>query len=148
MQIISTNKLKYWTLITHFFIIVGFGHGILFFGLIEVFAIPNLNKIHINFHSPTLFENRLLLVALSSIIGQLFIAASIYFKNRKITTHIAGLIFLWITIIIFTLHNAEDGAVYFATITALPFAICTLIPFIGETIKNLYKKLRHAIIDL
>ncbi len=47
----TTKKLKIWTIITHALIIVGAGHGILFFFMIEIVSFPYIQKIISVVHS-------------------------------------------------------------------------------------------------
>jgi len=138
----TSRTLKIWTLVTNALIIVGWGHGILFYFLIEIFYLPDLFKQH----SPGLtsdFDASLPLVGLWMLLGQLLIVISMVIKqaNYKIISHVIGIMLLWISIVYFTYAASGDRYTHFATVTALPFAFCTVITFVGRYIRNYWKEL-------
>jgi hypothetical protein len=120
----TSRKLKIWTLITHGLIIVGWGHGILFFFLIEFFG----------------FTENFPVVGGAILLGQLFILLSFLLKTArfKVITHITGLFFLWLSIVYFVYSSRDDYSFHFATLTAFPFAWCTIITFLGTYLQKFY----------
>lgn len=134
---ITTTKLKIWTIISHALIVVGFGHGILTLGVVEVFWVPNIAKAGFTFSLNASFEARLPMVALTTLLGQLAIIYSIF--NKKLAFHLLGLGFLWLSIIYFNVGISTDAYVHFAIWTAVPFFICTLIVFVTQPLKQLYR---------
>ena len=137
----TTRKLKIWTLATHAFIVAGFGHGIVFFFLIEILWFPFVTKDNITFLLNAPFESRLPVVGLTSLCGQIATLISILSDNKIIKSgwQIFGLILLWLSILYFIWTIGQDTNVNFATITATPFCICTLLAFVGQPIKTAYR---------
>jgi len=139
---ITSRKIKIWTLATQALIVVGFGHGILVFFIIEILAFPLMTKGNFSFFFNAPFQNRLPMVGLTSLFGQVALLASIANGNKitKLTCQIIGLILLWLSIIYFTWTINRDYNVHFATITALPFCICTVVTLVGQPIGQTIKK--------
>jgi hypothetical protein len=137
----TSKKLKIWTIITQAFILVGFGHGILFFLIIEILWFPYFNKEHFSFDLNASFENHLPVVGLLTLLGQCAVIISILLKSYKIKVafQILGFVLFWLSIFYFTYNIEESSSVHFATITCFPFAICTIIAFAGRPISEFYK---------
>jgi hypothetical protein len=119
----TSRTLKIWTLITFGVIVVGWGHGILFFFLVEFFG----------------YAGHLSIVAAAILLGQLSIVLSIVKKEArfKVIGHIIGLFFLWAGILYFV-YSARDRHYVFITFSVLPFVVCTILTFAGRYIKRLY----------
>jgi len=123
----TSRSIKIWTLIAHGVIIVGAGHGIIFFFLLEF----------------SVFTGIFTAAAAAILLGQLAIALSMLKKTAryKILLHFLGLLFLWISIVYFIYSNRNDDYVHFLTITAIPFVVCTVLTFIPPYIKKLLSRL-------
>ncbi|QEC67161.1 hypothetical protein FRZ67_07590 [Panacibacter ginsenosidivorans] len=137
----TSKKLKIWTIITQAFILVGFGHGILFFLIIEILWFPYFNKEHFSFDLNASFENHLPVAGLLTLLGQCAFIISILLKNYKIkmTLQILGFVLFWVSIFYFVYNIEESPGVHFATITFFPFVISTIIAFAGKPISKFYK---------
>ena len=137
----TSRKLKIWTIITHAFILVGFGHGILFFLMIEIFWFPYFTKEHFSFVLSSSFESHLPVVGLTTLLGQIALIFSILNKRYKLKVgfQIIGLILFWTSILYFTYNTTKNNYIHFATVTVVPFAICTIITFVGQPVKRFYK---------
>lgn len=140
LKLKTGKKLKIWTIITHALILVGFGHGILFFVLIEIFWFPYFTRKHFSFAFNASFESHLPIVGLTTLLGQVFLTLSLLRQKQtfKIVYHIAGLCLLWLSIIYFTINIEKDTYVHFTTISCIPFLFCTIIVFAGEPIRRFY----------
>ena len=145
----TSKKLKIWTLATHAFILVGFGHGILFFFFIEILWFPFVTKNNLSLIFNSSFESRLPIIGLTTLLGQISILISVLNDNKKIKLlgQIAGLTLLWLSIIYFTWTLERDSDVHFATITAFPFCICTIATFVGQPIQKTVKKIYQRAVD-
>jgi len=139
----TNTKLKAWTLITHFFIVIGAGHGIACLGVIELAGLFNFAEAEFTLSFLTPFKNSWHAVAISSLLGQIALILSIVLNSKKIKIilHIAGLLLLWMSIYYFT-HNTEyTSSTYLGFLFCIPFLICTilpLLPFIIAPVKRLY----------
>ena len=60
--------------------------------------------------------------------------------NFKTVSHVIGIILLWTSIIYFAYGASGDSYTHFATVTAIPFAVCTVITFVGRYIKMCWRK--------
>lgn len=138
----KTKKLKIWTLITHGLIIIGAGHGILFLFIIEIFSFPYLTKDSFNF-SFNGVDNHFAVVGLLSLLGQIALLFSLFNhrQNLKDIFQILGLISFWLSIVYFTYDTTKDSYTHIALVTTIPFAICTIITFLGQMIKEVYNKI-------
>jgi len=136
----STKKLKIWTIIFQGLILVGFGHGILLFVVIEILWFPYLTKEPFSFDLDSTFKSHLPIVGLLTLLGQIALTISIFAKNDRVKymLHLSGLALFWSSILYFTYGIDKENYVHFAALTCLPFLICTIITFAGQTIKKLY----------
>jgi hypothetical protein len=139
----NSTKLKVWTLITHFFIVVGAGHGIGCLGMIELAGFSDMAAAEFTFSLWQPFRNSWHSVAVSSILGQAVLLLSIFLKGKKSKTigHMAGLLVLWTSIYYFTHNNEYPGSIHYSFFFCLPFFICSifpLLPFIFTPVKRLY----------
>lgn len=135
----KTKKLKIWTLITHGLIIIGAGHGILFLFIIEFFSFPYVTKDSFSFLFNDV-ENHFAVVGLLSLLGQSALLFSLFNRRQELKDifQIVGLILLWLSIVYFTYDTTKDSYTHIALVTAIPFAICTIITFLGQSIKKFY----------
>jgi peptidoglycan/LPS O-acetylase OafA/YrhL len=136
---ITTKKLKIWTIISHGLIIVGAGHGILFLFIIEIFFFPYVTKDNFNFSFST-DDNHFPIVGLTTLLGQTTLVLSILNKKQKLKNifQVIGLCLLWLSIVYFINDTTKDAYIHLALITVIPFAICTIISLIGHHISRLY----------
>lgn len=137
---ITNKKLKIWTIISHAFIIVGAGHGIIFFAGIEILAFPYFNNRNFSFSFTALVENHLPVIGLATLLGQVAFIFSILHKNQilKNITQVTGVVLLWLSVTYFVYDSFKDSYIHILAFTCIPFAICTIITFAGKPITRLY----------
>ena len=130
---ITSTKLKIWTLVAHGLIFIAGGHGIAFIFAIETMGFASL------FESGT--TSQLILDAwlftLVTLLGQICVAVSIVKKqpSQKRIFHNAGLVLLWISVALLAYASIKDNYI-FGWITVIPFFICTIITFFGKRISR------------
>jgi hypothetical protein len=134
----TSKKLKIWTIVTHALIVVGFGHGILCFAVIEILWFPYFTKGPFSFMLDSSFQARLNVVGLMTLLGQAMLIFSILNKRQefKVIFHKIGLILFWLSIMYFNYSIEKSQNIYFATITCIPFFICSLIALVGLYTKH------------
>lgn len=135
----TTKKLKIWTIITHALIIVGAGHGVFFFFLIELIWLPYITKNNFSFSFSTA-DNHFPTIGLLMLLGQAALIISILHQkqNTKNLFHLIGICLLWLGIIYFIHDTNKNTNIHFGLITSIPFAICTLVTFLGHSLKRFY----------
>jgi hypothetical protein len=116
------NNLLIWTIVTHFLILFGAGHGGLTIGVTEILFFPYFN----------IFQNtaeaeywHLHMVGFSGAVGTLLLTAAIFTNSpwaRK-SVYIGGLAACYASIILLSL----SPNVQFTIVTATPFIILTLV---------------------
>ncbi len=145
-KINSSKKLQIWTIIAHALIVVGFGHGIANFAVIEAAWLPYVTNHTLSFDLTASFDAHLPTVGLTTLIGQILLVLSIFQKAfyQRISLQISGLVALWLSIFYFLQGIGHELNIHFAGFTALPFAICTVITFFSYNVKRAYDR----IIDL
>lgn len=136
---IQTKKLKIWIIVTHALIIIGLGHGMACFGLLEVIGLAGTLKQLFTFHFSELL-NIVSAISLLIISGQVMIIASLYQVNRirKLILYILGIIFLWFSLFGFMYYAANEESAAFLAPFCLPFFVCTIIAFFGTSIKRFF----------
>lgn len=104
----------------------------MFFFFIEIPWFPFVHKADFSFMFNIPFEHKLPTIGLTTFPGQIALVVSITNSNieAKIWFDITGLGLFWLSISYFIV--SLDSNFHFAAITALPFAICTFIPFVGK----------------
>jgi hypothetical protein len=154
-SIITTRKLKIYSIVFHALIIIGAGHGIIIMGILGLVGLVQLFMKHspdssfipsdfsFSFHAT--FESRMPVVIIFIVAGQLLMLISIFNVelNRKLVTHITSLICLWLSLIYISCGNSHTNRdeVYVSYLSAVPFAICTCIAFLGKPVKKLGSKI-------
>jgi len=138
--VVSTNKLKKWTLISQSLIIVGLGHAALPIGVLElIWFVELFSSSH---ESVDKLWEVVPVISLLSLIGQVLITFSIINKSNAIKrqTHVAGLLFLVIsfTFFIWTMHDDPYTQVLY--VSCIPFVLCVTLTFIGKRIKNFFRR--------
>ncbi|MBO9562987.1 MAG: hypothetical protein J7621_09450 [Niastella sp.] len=129
----SNNQLIIWTIVAHFFIVIGAGHGVGIIGIIEISGLFNLGeaRLHTSLLSP--FKDSWHAVAISSLLGQIALVLSMLLKGEnkksKLALHITGLLFLWMSIYYFTNDAALHSGIHISALFCLPLLILTLVPF-------------------
>ncbi|MBX3256162.1 MAG: hypothetical protein KF862_18640 [Chitinophagaceae bacterium] len=138
----TTRKLKTWTIISHGLIVIGAGHGIFCLFIIEIWAFPYLTKENFSFSFSSV-DNHLPVIGLTTFLGQIALIFSLAHNKEKLRniSHIIGLCMLWLSIIYFTYDAGRDSYMHIALLTAIPFAICTIITFAGQLLKKLYNRI-------
>ncbi|MFT3701521.1 MAG: hypothetical protein QM802_04090 [Agriterribacter sp.] len=137
---ITTRKLKTWTILSHAFIIVGAGHGMIFFAGIEILGFPYFFHKDFSFSFIASVENHLPAIGFTALLGQAAFVFSILHKKQifKTIAQVAGLALLWLSVIYFMYDSSKDSYTHIATFTCIPFAICTIITFAGRPITSFY----------
>lgn len=136
---ITSVKLKIWTLLSHAIIIIGAGHGILFLVVIEILTFPYVTKDNFDF-SFSLIENHFPVVGFTTFLGQIALLFSILNKKQvaKNVSQIFGLCLLWLSVLYFKYDASKDSYTHIAIWSTLPFAICTIMTFAGRSLKRIY----------
>jgi hypothetical protein len=137
---ITSSKLKIWTIITHALILFGAGHGGGFFALMEIFSFPYFTHEHFSFSFNPSIEDHFPVIGLTTLLGQIALLFSILYKHKKVklTFHLIGIIFLWLSLAYF-IYDAKKGShIYLGAITCIPFVVCTIIAFAGKPIRKIY----------
>jgi FtsH-binding integral membrane protein len=131
---VTSTKLKIWTIVTHGFIIIGGGHGIGCLFIIELMGIWS------GFNSILNSEKWLFnLVGILTLIGQFCIVISISKRGKlfqKIFFHISGLVLLCISVVLFWCAANRDSYTAVLLPTTIPFFICTVITFFGKVMNR------------
>ncbi|PVD53927.1 hypothetical protein DC498_00590 [Terrimonas sp.] len=141
-KMITNRKLKTLTIISHGFIIVGAGHGIVCLFIFEIFSLINITKENLNFSFNT-GENHFSVIGLTILWGQASLIFSILNRNKKLKNgfQIVGLCLLWLSIVYFIYDITKDHYTHIALITVVPFATCTIITFAGKLLMKIYRKI-------
>jgi hypothetical protein len=82
---ISTKKLKIWTMVTHGLIIIGMGHGIACLGILEMFWFYGCIKAIFDL-SFSLFVTTISPVVILSLLGQAAVLFSLFNKDKTYKT--------------------------------------------------------------
>lgn len=140
---ITNKKLKIWTMVSHGLILVGAGHGVMVLLVIEIFFLPFIKENSLNFSFDA--ENHFSVVSLMMLLGQAAMITSILSSRQpvKCILQIVSISLLWIGIIYFHYDTTRNHTIHIASITAIPFAVCTVITFIGRPLKKLYNWIRE-----
>ena len=135
----TTKKLKYWTIVAHRLIIIGAGHGVIFFFILEILFFPYVTNNNFSFVF-NVAGNHFPVVDLATFLGQAALAYSISHRKQMVKNifQIPGLCLLWMSIVYFIYDTSRDTYIHFVLITAVPFAICTMVTFLRKPIKKLY----------
>ncbi len=132
LMIRSHNRLIIWTIIVHFFIVVGAGHGVATLGIIEIFSFTDIGELRLHTSLLSPFKDPWHAFAISSLLGQIALAFSMLLKKEKRTgkmiLHILGLLFLWLSIYYFTHDGAFRRGISISMIFYIPLFILTLVP--------------------
>ena len=144
-SITSTTRLKILTIIFHGIILVGMGHGILIMGLLIFYysswLLPSSGRLSaISFHLHAPFDQRLPVILICVLMGELLMLLSILLKHPaiKLWMHIFSLILLCLSIVYFRLDIKFNASVSY--LSAVPFFICALIVFVAKPLKRLISK--------
>jgi hypothetical protein len=135
----TKKKLKYWTIVAHGLIIIGAGHGVIFFFLLEILFFPYVTNNNFSFVF-NIDGNHFPVVGLTTFLGQAALVYSIFHRKQRVKNifQILGLYLLWVSIVYFTYDTTRDTYIHIVLITAVPFAICTVVTFLRKPIKKLY----------
>lgn len=127
------------TIVSHALIIVGIGHAIGFFFLLEIFAYSAIATENFSFAFDQ--ENHFPVIGFMTLLGQIVLVFSLFTKKKPIKSisQIAGHTLLWLSIFYFAYDTTNDNYLHLLSISCLPFAICTLITFVGHPIKRFYE---------
>ena len=142
---IQTKSIKIWTLLTHAFIIIGMGHGILTLGILEIFSFTNI------FSNPRppdggdVSSIALRLVGLLSLIGQIALIVSIFVNAKKTSNslHLLGLFFLWFSLFTYSYSIHNDDYSHLVVVSCFPFLYFTIRTLVGRRIQELW----HRVFD-
>jgi hypothetical protein len=120
----TTKKLKIWTIISHGFIIIGAGHGVLFLFGIEILSFPYVTKDNFSFLF-TAVNNHFPIVGLLILLGQVALIFSILHSRQTLKNifQIIGLCLLWLSIAYLMYDTTKDTYTHIALITTVPFVV-------------------------
>ena len=145
MFLTTTKKLKIWSVVTQAIIIIGTGHGVLFFFTIEIFGFPYVTRNSFTFSFSSV-EYHSAVVGFTTLLGQVALILSILDKkqSRKNICQIIGLCLLWLSIAYFYYDTITDRETGVVSVTVIPFAVCTIVTFAGKPIKRLWYWVIHS----
>ncbi len=145
MFLTTTKKLKIWSVVTQAIIIVGAGHGILFFFLLEIFGFPYVTRDSFSFLFSGV-EKHFATVGFVTLLGQAALLFSILDKkqSQRNLFQIVGLCLLWLSIAYFYYDTITDRETVVVSVTVIPFAVCTIVTFAGKPIKRLWYWVIHS----
>ena len=139
---ILTKSIKIWTMLTHAFIIVGMGHGVLTLGILEAVSISTIFSKLEAAEGGDVSSIALRTFGLLALIGQIAIIASIFVKVKStgIILHLSGLFFLWSSLLTFAYSIRNDHYSHLAVWTCFPFLYFTIRTLIGRHIQKLWHR--------
>lgn len=130
------KTLKSLTLLLHLLIIIGAGHGIAPLGLFEYVCVRDLisGDFHFNISGP--YDDRLPTVGMVSLLGQLILIGSFFFRARVDTIlTIISCVLLLIATYLLTQDAWESSIDVMSLITA--------VPFIGTAVVLMMREIRR-----
>jgi hypothetical protein len=133
----SVSKLIIRTIIFNFLILMGYGHGIGFLGFFELFGIVPFIKGDVKFSLLGNYNNRLFTSATFSLIAQIILLIAYYKKAvlQKYKFIYAGILMLFFSYFILTIHLFNSDIDIFSFCAGIPFFIIGIILLI-KTIKQ------------
>jgi len=137
----NSKELTILTIITHGLILIGAGHGVAIFFLVEIFTFPYFTSDSL----PFCFDSSgspLTTIGLTALLGQIALVSSIFSKRipTRISLQIVGLTLFWLGIFYFMYFTRNDNYTVFVTISSIPFIICTILTLTRKTLLKLYKR--------
>jgi hypothetical protein len=143
---VLTKPMKIWLIVTHALIIMGMGHGVAIFGIIEAAWLTRLfNPLDAsdNNHNS---ELALRIFSVISLLGQLLVFLSMRQRQiGKVTMFFIGLLFLWISLLTFACSIEKDRDKHLLLISCVPFLLCTIWILLGGTIRAAWGRLLSKI---
>lgn len=118
------NKLIILTLVANVLTIIGAGHGIAFLGILEFVTVFTWNN-SADYTSD--YDKNLPLVSLLSLLGQMLLVVSIFFKRK--TLILSALMMLWIAIGILVKDLFENSIARLSFFSSTPFLALSIILF-------------------
>lgn len=139
---IRTKAIKIWALVTHAFIVIGMGHGILTLGILEVISLATLFDKAWAQNDGDVSAMSLRLVTLLSLAGQVAIIASFYVKRKttELGLHVPGLLLLWASVLVYAYGICNDRYAHLAVVSCLPLLYVTIRTFAGGHIQKLWSR--------
>lgn len=137
-HMVSNNRIKTWTLIAHFLILVGGGHGAWLLGMMGIFLFALFKNDSTYLISP---EGILMLSSgFCCLAGQIVFTVSFLSKHAKMIrlVHIVGLLLLWLSLLFFGYNTVVNRGYSLVLLTVIPFLACTVVTFTGEHLKRFY----------
>jgi len=143
-QLIPSAILTILVITLNLVIVIGAGHGILFFGMIEFFALQDLMTGDFEFDLSGRYDDRLFTVALLSSLGQAVLVSSLFQMKVKIRAAFAifGSVYLLALLAVLTQDAAVLNLDMITLVSSLSFIITALALIIKTSIhvkKNQYK---------
>ena len=122
----------------HALIPVGMGHGLATIGLLEAMLIILPEENH----------RYLILMGVFSFAGQLTLLSAGFTKPIKLKKrlHMAGILFLWLSILFLYLASKEISGLQFGLTACILFMLHNLYIFIKDPTLRLYDRLREKLI--
>lgn len=141
---VTSSKLKLFTLLSHFLIVTGMFHGVLTMGLAEVLLFTS------NPARPTpgsLNSWPLFLGNLCSLTGQVAILLSIRIRQEPLRKkmHLSGLGLLCLSVLVFYARTIGNPDVYIIPVTVVPFAYCVVWTFLRTRITKTLVHIKNYI---
>ena len=122
------NKLKTWTIVLNFFVIVGAGHGVATVGIFGIWGFKELISGDFVINIMGDYEERLRTGGLISVVGQFILLISYLTKNLTRTTlTVSGCAVLFIATYILTRDAREMNLEMFTLLCSVPYILTSLI---------------------
>lgn len=139
---VHARSTKIWVLLSHAFIVIGLGHGVMTIGLLEIFT---LLSIFDSFGSSggDVSSWTLRSVAMSSFIGQISILASMCIRHKyvRISLHLIGLLLLIFSLLVFSLGIRSDSYSHIAILSVVPFFFFAIWTVFGKYIRKTWLRI-------
>ena len=126
----NLKSLTIWTIVLNFFILAGFGHGLICVGILEIFSIITVvtghftDNAYFSFSLSASYDESLIAVGIFSLLGQTLIIISFFIKGRnKFWFKIVGLFFLFTGFYYLTHNFINDPGSQLGFFTGIPFLI-------------------------
>jgi hypothetical protein len=137
-----TRRVKVGLMVTHAFIIIGMGHGIIPFAFLEAAWLTRLFSPFQPGDGRHVSELTLRFIALLSFLGQVLVLVSMSPRQKeKLVIYIAGLVFLWTSVLTFAFSISDDRYAHLSLVSCLPFLLCTIWTLLGSSMKRAWERL-------
>jgi hypothetical protein len=130
-------------MVSHFFILIGLGHGILTHGIFELIRLTDFFRSAVQSKVNRVVGAELLSVSFLCLFGQMALVASVFVqsKNGEWWLYTVGLILLWGSVIAHAAAIRNDNYAHLSVLSCLPFAYCTLHALVGQWLRGCMAKI-------